>query len=447
MPDAAGGTATAGQGGAVKPASRAMAITGLGAVSPVGDNALKFTRALRNGTSGIRPLRWAHRLVQSTVAAECVDFRPDSILPPAELARLPRLVPMALSAAREAMQHAGLCQWLSTQADARAASRRIGLVLGTGAGGIDFTLDQMGAAGDGAVRASLWTITNATHGNLAGELSIQLGLRGPSLCISTGCASSSDAAGLALEMLRSDRPGTPDALVVVGADAHIRWETLHGMELLRVIAVAHDRDGGPRAASRPFDRHRRGFILGEGAWAFVLERPSFASERGARSLGHVLGYGATCDAFHRVRPDPDMAECVRAMLDAIGDAGLSPDRIQAVQYHGTATPVNDAAETRAVRAAFGPHADSLAGSSIKSMIGHPQGACGAASFVAMIGALSGLDGGAPFIPPTINLDTPDPECDLDYTPNAPRPTAARIALINCLAFGAKNSALVVAANV
>jgi len=426
--------------------TRIGSITGLGAVSPVGLGAPDFIRALRAGRSGVRPLSFTHPSVQSSVAAECLHFQPrDALDDPAELRRLPRLVPMALAAAREAARHARLP--LAPDAPPQLG-RRVGVILGTGGGGIDFTIDQARSTARGG-RASLWTITNATHGNLAGEISIGLGARGPSLCVSTGCASSSDALGLALDLLRSDRPGTPDAWVVVGADAHVQWEVLHSMELLRVISTRSCQGDPDRAAaaSRPFDASRDGFVLGEGAWALVLERPDFSKAREAEPLGALLGYGATCDAHHRVRPAADMAECARAINLAVEDADLQPTHIQVVQYHGTGTALNDTLETRAVRIAFGDHADRLQGSSIKSMIGHPQGACGLAALVATVGALTSLDdhqAGA-FIPPTINLTRPDPECDLDYTPQKARPTSATTALVNCLAFGAKNSALVLRA--
>jgi len=424
--------------------AHAASVTGMGAVSPIGPALLDYLAALRAGRSGVRPLDFAHPLIRSSAAATCPDFNPLDHVDEADLRRLPRLVPMALAAAAEAARHARLPLGPHAPPD---LGRRVGVILATGGGGIDFTLDQ--AADAGKRRASLWTITNATHGNLAGEISIRLACRGPSLCVSTGCASSSDALGLALDLVRSSRPGAPDAWIVVGADAHVRWEVLHSMELLRVLST-RPLEGDPRAAatlSRPFDRARDGFILGEGAWAAVLERPEFARAREAQPLGHLLGYGATCDAHHRVRPAADMTECARAITLAIDDARLSPGDVDLLAYHGTGTRLNDALETRAIRLAFGSHAEALRGSSIKSMIGHPQGACGLAAFVATLGSLASLDDPAagPFIPPTINLTDPDPDCDLDYTPLRARGTDARTALVNCLAFGAKNSALLLRA--
>lgn len=430
-----------------------IAVTGLGAVSPVGIGVHAFTRALRSGVSGVRRHQPGDERVLTRAVAACDDFDPRAALPEAELKRLPRLTPMALAAAREACAHARLPAFHADPGDGSlcASSRRVGLILGTGGGGIDFTLDQASRAHHNA-RPSLWSITNATHGNLAGELSIRLGLRGPSLCVSTGCASSSDAVGLAMELLRSSGPASPDAFVVVGADAHLRDDVLLSMELLGVISAtpwdpdSPDPRARPSSASRPFDRTRDGFILGEGAWALVLERETHASAREAPPLAHMLGYAATCDAHHRVRPAPDMAESTRAMRLAMQDAQLRAEEVGVVQCHGTGTRLNDALETVAIKAAFGAdHASRLRCSSVKSMLGHPQGASGAAALVATIASLGALDRDprGPFVPPTINLEEPDPECDLDYTPLVAAPTRETVALVNCLAFGAKNSALVV----
>lgn len=382
-----------------------------------------------------------HPPLETTVIAPCDDFDAGAVLSEADQRRLPRLVPMALQAAQEACRQAEL-PVLDALPDRAAQS--VALVLGTGGGGIDFTLQQADLIHHGQ-SPSLWTITNATHGNLAGELSIRLGLKGPSLCVSDGCASASDALALALNLLRSDRPHAPQAAVVIGADAHLRWECLRGMELLKVITRRDYTAKPDRApmASRPFDRTREGFVLGEGAWAVVLEREQHARQREALPIAELMGAAATCDAYHRVRPDPSMEESVRAIHEAIDDAGLEPTDIEAVHYHGTSTPLNDTLETAAVKAAFGGHAGRLVGHSVKGAIGHPQGASGMAAFVATIAALTSQDEpGRPFALPTINLGTPDPACDLDYTPNAARPSEARTFLINCLAFGAKNSALV-----
>lgn len=482
----------------------------MGAVSPNGVGVPAFVAGLRAGRSGCRLIDRAvdagvmgaypaSERMRSSVAAFCDGFDAVGQMGAHELVKFPRMVPMALAAAREAMGMAGLGEEPQGRPGdgardggardggerggggrgAAAEGRvRIGLVLGTGGGGIDFTLDQAQAAfrADERAKLSMWTITNATHGNLAGELSIRLALRGASLCVSTGCASSSDAVGVAMEQLRSERVGAPDAMVVVGCDAHIRWETLLGMELLRVISTRHcSTDEEAAGASRPFASGRDGFVLGEGAWGVVIERAEHfrrreGASRGARVLGELLGYGATCDAYHRVRPEPSMDEAVRAMRDAMEDGGVPPADVGFVHYHGTGTEMNDRLETEAVKRAFGAQAHRVRGTSVKSMIGHPQGASGLAALVATVAALRGMDGGAggdgaergegasagdgaAFVPATINLHEPDPVCDLDYTPNVARVLeggegaserdGSRVALVNCLAFGAKNSALVV----
>jgi 3-oxoacyl-[acyl-carrier-protein] synthase II len=442
----------------------------MGAISPIGVGVAAFARSLRAGTSGVRQLDWTHPRTNVRAAAQCPDFLPASVVGEVDLARLPRLVPMGLAAAREAcamarlpgVTHADLgprhrpAEPAHMSGDALAASREVALVLGTGGGGIDFTLDQAACLSTDR-RMSLWTITNATHGNLAGELSIRLGLRGPSLCVSTGCASSSDALGLARDLILSDRPGAPRAAVVVGADAHVRWETLAAMELLGVLSKDPQGTRTPKdhaSCSRPFDAQRDGFVLGEGAWAVVIERSDAATARGAPVIAEVAGYAATCDAFHRVRPAPEMEECARAITLALQDARVQPGHIDLIHYHGTATPLNDELETKAVKIALGEDvARRVQGHSVKAMIGHPQGASGLASVVATLAGLRAMDRAAAaiagasaadaFVFPTINLSNPDPACDLDYVPLEPRPGAnIRTVLVNCLAFGAKNSALV-----
>ncbi|MEM7755012.1 MAG: beta-ketoacyl synthase N-terminal-like domain-containing protein [Planctomycetota bacterium] len=421
--------------------NRSALITGLGAVTPIGVGIPPFAAGLRSGARGGRIMPFDRAPGVRAVGATCDDWDPASVMRASESVKLPRLVPMALAAAREAMAAAGL----GSIAEDDDAARRVGLILGTGGGGIDFTGEQYKARVRGE-RPSLWTITNATHGNLAGELSIRLGLRGPSLCVSTGCASSSDATGMALDQLRARRVGSPDAWVVIGADAHVLAEPLAAMDLLGVVSQrACTTDAEAAAASRPFDAHRDGFVLGEGAWAMVVQRPDDLV-RTETPVGELLGYGATCDAYHRVRPDPDMAECARAMELAIEDAGRTPSGIDVVHYHGTATVMNDRLETDAVRRAFGAHSERLLGHSVKGAIGHPQGASGMASLVSTLAGLTGADGGEAFVPPTANLDDPDPACALDYTPREARAVEPRrTALISCLAFGSKNSMLVVRA--
>ena len=282
-------------------------------------------------------------------------------------------------------------------------------------------------------KASVYSIASGTIGTLSSEISMRFGLRGPSHVVSTGCASSTDALGLAFRSIRS---GSQDIVLAGGVDATVVRGIMEGFVMMRVVSTARDAD--PPRASRPFAADRDGFVLGEGAWMFVLEDVERARARGVRIYAEIAGYGATCDAHHRVRLDETGEEPARAMTLALDEAGLPPEAIGYLAYHGTSTQLNDRVETRAVRLAFGARAAKLPGSSIKSMIGHPQGACGAAGVAA---TLLGMRDG--FLPPTINLDEADPACDLDYVPNAARAASIDAALCNCIGFGSKNSALVV----
>ncbi|HEX8914082.1 MAG TPA: beta-ketoacyl-[acyl-carrier-protein] synthase family protein, partial [Humisphaera sp.] len=277
--------------------------------------------------------------------------------------------------------------------------------------------------------------TAGTHGNLSSELSIHLGLRGPSHVLSTGCTSSTDAVGYATMLVRT---GVVPMMLAGGADAPITPGILSGFERMKVISTR--RWPEPNQASRPFSSDRDGFVLGEGAWMFVLEDADHAAARGAAPLAEVAGYGSTCDAYHRVQIAPDVAEPVRAVELALADAGATPADLDYVNLHGTGTDLNDRLETLAIRRALGDAAARLPMSSTKSMIGHPQGACGAAGLAATV-----LGMRAGFVHPTVNLERPDAACDLDYVPGAARRVPVRTALCNCIAFGSKNSAIVVRA--
>ncbi|HYK41714.1 MAG TPA: beta-ketoacyl-[acyl-carrier-protein] synthase family protein, partial [Thermoanaerobaculia bacterium] len=315
-----------------------------------------------------------------------------------------------------------------------AGRRGIGVVLGTGGGPIEFSERMYHLYYTNQVKkASVYSIPSGTIGTLSSELSMHFGLRGPSHVVSTGCASSTDAIGHAF---RSIKFGAGDVLLAGGVDATVVRGIMEGFAMMRIVSTARESD--PVRASRPFSADRDGFVLGEGSWMFVLEERERALARGARVYGEIRGYGATCDAHHRVRLDETGEEPARAMALAMEEAGLPPEAIEYVAYHGTSTELNDRVETRAVRLAFGKSAERLPGSSIKSMIGHPQGACGAAGVAA---TLLGMRDG--FLPPTINLDKPDPLCDLDYVPREARAASFEHALCNCIGFGSKNSALVV----
>jgi len=320
---------------------------------------------------------------------------------------------------------------VSIARDDIATQRRIGVALGTGGGGVAFLEEQYRTLFERGT-SSLYSITSGTHGNLSSEISIHFGLRGPSHVISTGCTSSTDAVGYATLLIRS---GVVPMMLVGGADSPIAPGILSAFEKMRVVSTR--RWECPTQSSRPFSQDRDGFVLGEGAWMFVIEDAEHARARGATSLAEIAGYASTCDAYHRVQIAPDVAEPVRAMQSALADAGIEDRQIGYVNYHGTGTDLNDRMETLAVRKCFGIHADRLAGSSTKSMIGHPQGACGAAGIAATVLSMrSGV------YHPTINLNFPDSACDLDYIPEKQRAISSEYALCNCIAFGSKNSALI-----
>src|SRR5580693_4152684 len=261
---------------------------------------------------------------------------------------------------------------------------------------------------------------------------MRFGFRGMSHIISTGCTSSTDAIGYAY---RNIQAGVLDMMVAGGVDAPIAPLILRGFVLMRIMSTGWNSQ--PERASRPFSKDRDGFVIAEGAWFFVMEEMERARARGAHIYGEVAGYGSTCEAYHRVRLEECGEEPARTMEMAIDEAGVRPESIGYINYHGTSTELNDRIETRATRLAFNGHAYRLAGSSLKSLIGHPQGACGAAGVAATLLAMR--DGLAP---PTINLEDPDPECDLDYIPDEARRIDCEYALANCIAFGSKNSALV-----
>lgn len=406
-----------------------VVITGIGAVSPNGTGTENFLAACLAGRSGVSRLDgFDTTRLRSSVAGQVRGFDPLTVMDAPEARRVPRMVHLALAASREALAQANV----HFAPDDIDAQRTCGVSLGTGGGGLAFVEDQYRTYfNDGT--PSLFSITAGTHGNLSSELSISLRLRGPSHVLSTGCTSSTDAVGYATMLIRT---GTVRAMLAGGADAPIAPGILSGFEKMRVISTKRWDD--PANASRPFSKDRDGFVLGEGAWMFLLEDRDHALGRGATILAEIAGYASTCDAYHRVQIKPDVVEPVRAMELAIADAGLAKDDVGYVNLHGTSTDLNDRLETAALKKCFGPRAPSIPMSSTKSMIGHPQGACGAAGLAATVLAMR-----AGAVHPTINLDAPDPECDLDYVAHVARRASVDVALCNCIAFGSKNSALVV----
>ncbi len=409
---------------------RRVVITGIGAVSPNGVGREAFWAATRCGVSGVKPIRlFDASSLAVQVAGEVSGFDPDRYVSPKDRPHVSRVVPLARAAAEEALADAGI----EPQRLQRDDVRRISVIVGSGGGSQEFAEEQYRLYYTGQLKqVSVYTIPSSTMGTLASEVSMHFGFRGASHVISTGCTSSSDALGYAFRQIRY---GDAERILVGGADAPISYLIVRGFILMRILTPSWNH--APGRASRPFSRDRDGFVLGEGAWFFLLEPLEAARARGAHIYGEVAGYGSTCEAYHRVRLEEGGEEPARAMWLAIQDAGIPKDAIQYINLHGTATELNDRIETRAVRLCFDGHAEKLAGSSLKSLIGHPQGACGAASVAATLLAMR--DG---ILPPTINLEVPDPECDLDYVPDIGRRAEVECALINCIGFGSKNSALV-----
>lgn len=410
---------------------RRVVITGLGVVSPNGVGADAYETSLRQGVSGIDTIAsFDPSPLPCRVAGEVKDVRLDALLPPRELKRTGRAVHLAIAATREALGRAGI----SPERMSLTERQSWGVILGSGGGSADFVEEQYRLYyADQLRKISAYNVSSSTIGSLSSELSIQFGFHGPSHVISTGCTSSTDALGYAFNLIRF---GLADHLVAGGADATITPAIMQGFCVMQAVSTSHNDE--PARASRPFDRSRDGFVLGEGAWILILEEREAALMRGAPIYAEVRGYASTCDAYHRVRLEPSGEEPARAMSLAIADARIAKDEVGYVALHGTSTLLNDKIETRASKLCFGKRAHELPMSSVKSMIGHPQGASGAAGVAA---AICGLNGG--FLPPTINLDEADPECDLNYIPNQSIAKAADIALCNCIGFGSKNSALVI----
>jgi 3-oxoacyl-[acyl-carrier-protein] synthase II len=411
-----------------------VVITGIGVVSPYGVGRDTFWRHISTGCSGVRALEGLDPAIACRVAAPVEHVTIDDVPPVdgddiwdpdyrADPKRYSRAALIAVIAAREAWNDAGL----------RVATPHAGVVIGSGGGGIDVGERQYyDFFVERGRKVTPYAIPISIVGMMSSEVSISLRLRGASHVLSCGCTSSSDAIGYAATLVRS---GDMEVVLSGGADACVTPGMMYGFSRMKAVSMAYN--DTPALASRPFDRGRDGFVLGEGAWMFTLEREDRARARGARIYASVDGYASTCDAFHRVQMAPDGAEIVRAMALALEKAARPREQIGYVNFHGTSTVLNDAIESRCVREVFGPYAERLAGSSTKSMIGHPQGASGAAGVVTAALAMTER-----FLPPTINQFEIDPSCDLDYVPNTGRRAEVEAALCNCLGFGSKNSAIV-----
>ena len=414
---------------------RRVVVTGMGAVSSNGIGREAFWEATAAGKSGTGPITlFDASKLSCRVAAEVKDFDFDCYVSKKDRDRVQRAVPMAFFATDEAAADAGLDFASMNEAE----RENIGVIIGTGAGGIEFAerqYKQYYDRGDHETayrKVSPYSIVASFVGMVSSEINMAYRIHGRSHVISTGCTSSTDAMGYALNAIRL---GQLETAITGGVEACITFGLMTAFCRMGTVTTKHNDE--PSAASRPFNADRDGFVLGEGAWILIFEDLERAQARGAHIYAEVAGYASTCDAYHRVQIAPTGHEAARAMTLALTEAGLRPDEVGYINLHGTATKINDKTESAAVRIGFGDSAKEIPASSTKSMIGHPQGASGAAGAVA---TLMGMK--HDFAPPTINFSEPDPECDLDYVPNIGRAVKIDTALCNCIAFGSKNSALV-----
>jgi 3-oxoacyl-[acyl-carrier-protein] synthase II len=409
-------------------AGRRVVVTGLGTVNPLGGDVPAFWEACLAGRSGVGEINaFDASPLRTRIAAEVRGFDPEAHMDRRLARRLDRYGQFFLVAAGQALADAGL-----SYAEGDAAAERAGVAVGSGVGGI---LTFQGGMDDmrrrGYERVSPYAIPQIISNMAAGQVSIDYHLTGPSLCAVTACAASANALGDAAEVIRR---GDAEVMVAGGAEAAICEFAVAGFSQARALSTRND---DPAGASRPFDAERDGFVMGEGAAALVLEDEGHARARGAAIYGVLAGYGMSSDGYHITLPRPGGAGAARAMSQALRHARLGPEEIDYVNAHGTSTPANDAAETAALKAVFGEYAGRLPISSTKSMTGHLLG--GAGALEALVCLLAMRDG---VVPPTINYTVPDPECDLDYVPNAARALPVRAAMSNSFGFGGHNVALV-----
>lgn len=405
-----------------------VVITGIGAVSPNGLGRKAFKAALLEGKSGIRRIQsFDPADSPSQIAAE-VTLNGSSFSKKEER-HLPRVSQLSILASLEALEDAGMDPaGLSEEQKIRS-----GVLFGTGGGSVEFMEKHYEMFyGERSLQPSLYIIPAATAGGLSSELSIRFGFRGKSHVITTGCTSSTDAIGYAFHEIQA---GRLDRILTGGGDAPIAVGILHGFSLMKVLSTQWNH--APEKASRPFSKDRDGFVLGEGAWMFILEEKEQALRRGAKPYAEILGYGSSCEAFHAVRLSEEGSGNLQALKLASEEADVPPEALDYVNLHGTSTQLNDRVETEAMKRFFGGKAYRIPMSSTKSMIGHPQGASGAAGIAATLLCLQ--EG---MVHPTINLDTRDEGCDLDYVAHRARKHDAEHVLCNTLGFGSKCSSLI-----
>ena len=405
---------------------RCVVVTGLGAVTPLGNDVPTMWEALVAGRSGIGPITCFDASdMEVRIAAEVKDFDAVALFGRREARRNDRFTLFALEAARQAIADAGL----EFDDELRQAT---GVFIGTAIGGILTLLENYDVLQrSGPRRVSPFMAPMMMPNAASATAAITYGLRGPNICVASACATGSHAIGEAAEVIRR---GDAEVMICGGSEAVIAPLSLSGFKNMGAVSTRNDE---PQRACRPFDAERDGFVMGEGAGVLVLESLERARRRGVRIYAELVGYGATADAAHITAPDEDGVGAARAMALALHDAGLAPEAVDYINAHGTSTLLNDRIETRAIRTVFGPHADRLVVNSTKSMMGHLMGAAGAVEAIACIKSLE-----TGWVHPTVNYEYPDPECDLDYVPNQARRLEPKVALSNSFGFGGHNGCLI-----
>ncbi|MCB0103667.1 MAG: beta-ketoacyl-ACP synthase II [Anaerolineales bacterium] len=404
-----------------------VVVTGLGCVSPVGNNVKETWAALLAGKSGAAPITAFDASNHKTkFAAEVKGFDPVALFGTRDARKMDRFTQFATAASLEALEHSGL-QIDDSNRD------RVGILIGTGIGGIGTTIEQYEILKErGPDRISPFLIPMMISDSAAGNLAIRIGARGPNMSLATACASGTNSVGEAAEMIRR---GAADVMVAGASEAAIQSLTMAGMNVMTALSTRNEE---PERASRPFDKDREGFLMGEGSAVLILESLEYAQARGANILCEFTGYGTSDDAYHISAPAENGAGAAISMSLALESGGFKPEDIQYINAHGTSTQLNDKSETAAIKTVFGEHAYKLAVSSTKSMTGHLLGASGALE--ALISTLAVMD---QTLPPTINYETPDPNCDLDYVPNHPRKTKVDNVMSNSFGFGGHNATVII----
>ena len=406
--------------------SRRVVVTGLGMVTPLGTGVQRNWEAVTSGTSGIGPItKFDASALTCRIAGEVLDFVSEDYLDKQQVRRFDVFIHYAVASARMAMEDSGL------KIDSRN-QQRVGCVTGSGLGGLQMLEHNHNMLLEkGPRRISPFFIPGIIANMAPGQISIEFGAKGPNLSIETACAASAHAVG---ESFRFIRDNMADAMITGGSEAVITPLALGGFCSMRAVSTRNDE---PQRASRPFERDREGFVMGEGAGILVLEEMEQALQRGARIYAEVIGYGLSADAYHVSAPEPEGEGAISCMRNALAFAGIRPEEVDYINAHGTSTELNDLSETRAIKEVFGEHAYKLAVSSTKSMTGHLLG--GAGGVEAVYSVLTIKHG---LIPPTMNYETPDPACDLDYVPNIARKADVRVAMSNSFGFGGTNASLV-----